>query len=58
MTEEVIWLCDWNNAAELHQALGAWLVTYHTRRAHQSLGWLTPAEYRVEHLQQPAALAA
>lgn len=58
MKEEVIWLRDWNNAGELREALAAWLVIYHTRRAHQSLAWLTPSEYRDEHLQRPAALAA
>ena len=38
MKEEVIWLRDWNTAAELREAITAWLVKYHTRRAHQSLG--------------------
>lgn len=58
MKEEVIWLRDWNTAAELREALTTWLVKYHTRRAHQSLGWLTPSEYRAAHLSTPAAQAA
>lgn len=58
MKEEVIWLRDWNTAAELRGALTAWLVKYHTRRAHQSLGWLTPSEYRAAHLSTPGAQAA
>lgn len=58
MKEEVIWLRDWNTAAELREALNIWLVKYHTRRAHQSLGWMTPSEYRAAHLSKPVAQAA
>jgi putative transposase len=58
MKEEVIWLRDWNTAAELREAITAWLVKYHTRRAHQSLGWMTPSEYRTAHLSKPVAQAA
>jgi transposase InsO family protein len=58
MKEEVIWLKDWESAAELQEALQAWLVVYHTRRAHQALGWLTPAEYRERHLGTKFAIAA
>lgn len=58
MKEEVIWLRDWNSAAELREAITAWLVKYNTRRAHQSLGWMTPSEYRAAHLSKPVAQAA
>jgi putative transposase len=58
MKEEVIWLRDWNTAAELREALSEWLVKYDTRRAHQSLGWLTPSEYRAAQLSKPVAQAA
>lgn len=58
MKEEVIWLRDWNTAAELREAINAWLVKYHTRRAHQALGWMTPSEYRAAHLPSLAARAA
>jgi putative transposase len=58
MKEEVIWLRDWNTAAELREALKVWLVKYHTRRAHQSLGWMTPSEYRAAHLSKLVAQAA
>lgn len=58
MKEEVIWLRDWNTAAELREPITAWLVKYHTRRAHQSLGWMTPSEYRAAHLSKPVAQAA
>ena len=50
MKEEVIWLRDWKNAAELREALLAWQVRYNTQRPHQALGWRTPAEYRAEKL--------
>lgn len=58
LKEEVVWLRDWNTAAELREAIAAWLVKYHTGRAHQSLGWMTPSEYREAKLQTPAAYAA
>jgi putative transposase len=58
MKEEVIWLRDWKNAAELREALLAWVVRYNTRRPHQALGWKTPAEYRAEKLGLAAENAA
>jgi putative transposase len=50
MKEEVIWLRDWKNAAELREALLAWMVRYNAQRPHQALNWKTPAEYRAEKL--------
>ena len=50
MKEEVVWLRDWESAAQLREALLAWQVRYNTRRPHQALGWKTPAEYRAEKL--------
>src|SRR5690606_30593498 len=50
MKEEVVWLRDWESAEELRQALLDWMVRYNTRRPHQALGWLTPAEYRAQRL--------
>lgn len=59
MKEEVVWLRDWNSAAELREALQAWMARYNTERPHQALGWLTPAEYRAQRLgNATAALAA
>lgn len=58
MKEEVIWLRDWSTADELREALSDWLVKYHTRRAHQSLDWMTPSEYRAAHLSKTARQAA
>lgn len=50
LKEEVVWLRDWDSADELRAALEAWLVRYNTTRPHQSLGWLTPSEYRSQKL--------
>src|SRR5512141_906234 len=58
MKEEVIWLRDWRNAAELREALLAWQVRYNTQRPHQALGWKTPAEYRAEKLGLAVEVAA
>jgi len=58
MKEEVVWLRDWESAEELRQALLDWMVRYNTRRPHQALGWLTPAEYRAQHLGTTTSAAA
>jgi putative transposase len=59
MKEEVVWLRDWDSAAELREALLAWMARYNTERPHQALDWLTPAEYRAQRLSNAtAALAA
>lgn len=51
MREEVICPWDWNVTAELREALNAWLAKWHTRPAHQSLGWMTPSEYLAAHFR-------
>jgi transposase InsO family protein len=58
MKEELIWLQDWESAAELRTAIAKWLDGYNHRRPHQALGWLTPAEYRASRLATPLAHAA
>ena len=58
LKEELIWLQDWNSVDELRIAITAWLEHYNTRRPHQALNWLTPAERRAEHLAAPILLAA
>jgi transposase InsO family protein len=58
MKEEVVWLQDWDDAAQLRAALVAWQRRYNETRPHQSLGWLTPAEYRAERLGAPTQAAA
>lgn len=56
MKEEVVWLRDWKNAAELRAALEEWVRRYNTRRPHQALDWKTPAEVRAEKLARPPPL--
>jgi putative transposase len=50
MKEECVWLEDWRNARELRTALEAWRRGFNEARPHQSLSWLTPAEYRSQRL--------
>jgi putative transposase len=47
---ELIWLRDWDSLEEVQEAVQTWLRIYNTRRPHQSLGWLTPAEKRALNL--------
>jgi putative transposase len=58
MKEEVIWLQDWEDAAELRAALDAWRPRYNQTRPHQALAWQTPAEYRTAKLAAVTAAAA
>lgn len=58
LKEELIWLRDWDSADELGVAIASWLEHYNTKRPHQALGWLTPAERRAESLGSPVRLAA
>jgi transposase InsO family protein len=55
--EEVVWLQDWQDAAELRAALRAWQRRYNETRPHQALGWQTPAEYRTAKLAAPPVAA-
>lgn len=58
LKEELIWLQDWDSAADLAVAVAAWLKHYNTRRPHQALGWQTPTERRADRLAAPLQLAA
>jgi putative transposase len=58
LKEELIWLQDWEDAAELRVAIAAWLQHYLHHRPHQALNWQTPIERRAERLAAPVALAA
>jgi len=50
MKEECVWLADWRGIPQLREALAAWKRTFNEERPHQSLRWLTPAEYRAQRL--------
>lgn len=58
LKEELIWLRDWESAAELQTAVASWLEHYHSHRPHQALNWQTPAERRTERLVAPILVAA
>ena len=58
MKEEVIWLQDWEDAAEVRAALVAWQRRDNATRPHQALAWQTPAEYRAAKLDVVTAAAA
>lgn len=58
LKEEVIWLQDWEDAAEVERAVRAWVRSYNEERPHQALGWKTPSEYRAERLDGGIAMAA
>ncbi len=50
MEEDGIWPRDCASAAELREALRAWMLRCNTARPHQALQWQTPAERRAERL--------
>lgn len=50
MKEACVWLADWRGINQLREALAAWKRTFNEERPHQSLRWLTPAEYRAQRL--------
>lgn len=55
MKEECLWLQDWDNLAELQEALSGWAHRFNHKRPHQALAWLTPTERRAKHLSIPEA---
>jgi putative transposase len=46
LKDEEVWPKEYNTRADAIDAIDAWLAFYRTERPHQSLGYLTPAEYR------------
>ncbi|MBW2309268.1 MAG: IS3 family transposase [Deltaproteobacteria bacterium] len=57
LKEECLWQHHLNTLEDVERALSAWIPRYNTRRRHQSLGYLTPAEYRKKFtLSQPEVL--
>ena len=53
MKLECVWLHEFEDVAELQQALWSWQQTFNHERPHQSLGWQTPWERRCERLGLP-----
>ncbi len=46
MKDEEVWTTEYETRAEAIEAINAWIADYRTERPHQSLGYLSPAEYR------------
>jgi len=55
---ELIWTRDWNDVAELREAVREWMKTYNSGRTHESLNNRTPAQARAINLHKHAQLAA
>ena len=50
LKEECIWLTMFHSFAEARRAIASWIDWYNTGRQHQSLGYKSPQEYRVQLL--------
>jgi putative transposase len=46
LKDEEVWPKEYDTRAEAIAAIDAWIGFYRTERPHQSLGYLTPAEFR------------
>ena len=46
LKEECLWQHHLNTLEDVERILSEWIPRYNTQRRHQSLGYLTPAEYR------------
>lgn len=55
---ELIWTRDWNNVAELREAVRGWMKTYNEERPHEALNWKTPAQKRHQNLNCSSRLVA
>jgi putative transposase len=58
MKDEEVWTTEYDTRAQAIAALDAWIDDYRTERPHQSLGYLTPAEYRTAMLGSTCATQA
>jgi len=51
LKEECVWQRVFRNFEEARRAVKAWIEWYNERRPHQSLGYLSPVQYRVQKLK-------
>lgn len=54
LKEECIWLHNFEDFEHARETIEEWVAFYNTQRPHQSLGYLSPAEYRAQYLQHVA----
>lgn len=45
MREDLVWPNDWDNPFEFQRALDEWISNYNTDYLHQSLNYITPAQF-------------
>lgn len=48
LKEELFWLREWTSPAQIAEALDAWVVGYHEKYRHSTLGYKTPNEFERE----------
>jgi putative transposase len=51
LKEECVWLQNFDNFHEAWRKVRDWITWYNETRPHQSLGYLSPAEFRAQHHQ-------
>ncbi len=49
LKEECVWHQRFANQEDAERAIGQWVVKYNTQRPHESLGWLTPSQWREKY---------
>lgn len=54
LKEECVWLCNFRDFREARREVERWIEFYNTERPHQSLGYLSPAEFISQKVQQAA----
>ena len=54
LKEECIWLHNFKDFEHARETIEKWVEFYNTQRPHQSLGYLSPAEYRAQLSQKVA----
>ena len=51
LKEECVWIHRFDSIEEAERKISQWINKYNTERPHESLGWLTPSEWRQRHKQ-------
>lgn len=51
LKEECVWIHRFRSIEEAEQKISQWINKYNTYRPHESLGWLTPVEWREQNKQ-------
>lgn len=54
LKEECVWLQNFTDFEEARREVTSWINFYNTERPHQSLGYLSPEQFRAQQLQQVA----